>query len=232
MVRRGTPLAEAAANSRSRRGASGPTSRSRISTAVSLMTVVGPDGVTRLTEVGGEGASPTPVTGSVVRDEPADSPSLSPGARSATPSACQVHGCMACQHEGDGGRHSTQHQGNPPPVVAPGPLRPPRGQAQRRHPCGLPLRVLCGPPASGQPPGRGQLVGPHQPHLSRPRRPPRDRRPGRLYPVDLLGASPRAVLAGSACSASTCRPCRSATSRRGAPPRGRPSATGFSPSRG
>ena len=52
MVRRGTPLADAAANRRSRRGASGPTSRSRTSTGVSLITVVGPGAVTRLTDDG------------------------------------------------------------------------------------------------------------------------------------------------------------------------------------
>src|SRR5664280_2516908 len=96
MVRSGTPLADAAANRRSRREASGPISRSRRSTGVSLMTVVGPGVVTWLAAPGGaEDAGPDPEP-----PPPACPPATTgaPGARSGistfstTRSACQVHG--------------------------------------------------------------------------------------------------------------------------------------------
>src|ERR1035441_5542487 len=88
MVRRGTPLAEAAGKRRARGGASGPISRSSRSTGVSLMTVVGPGGTTRaagpygLEETGSKADGDRSAAAS---ERPPDFSTFS-----ATRSACQV----------------------------------------------------------------------------------------------------------------------------------------------
>ena len=168
MVRNGTPFADAAANIRSRRGASGPTSRSRRSTELSLTIVGGSSGVTSRRS-----------------------------STSATSSAWQVRGVAPCQHGTDGrrpGRRSPARSGGrhtPAPVVAPRAVRAPRGADQRRHTARLPLRLLRGPAPGGQPPFRGQRAGPHQRGLPGPRRAARGGGAGRLRPAHPLGPAGR-----------------------------------------
>jgi hypothetical protein len=192
MVRRGTPLAEAAANRRSRRGALRPDLPVEdVSTGVSLITVVGPRWMTRLARLAVPGPPLFPAstsgTGSESSTEGLPEPSVSSSTGSATQQACQVQGCRSCQHDGDGGQAGTCGEATASPMVAPRAVRPSRGPTERGHGARLPVHLLRRPPAPGQPPGRGQLAGPHQPRLPGPRRPVGDRGPGRLHPAHPCG---------------------------------------------
>ena len=187
IVRSGMPFADAAAKSRSRRGASGPTARSRSSDGVSLMTVVAPGAVTgRALGARGRRAGSRPST--ATRWELL-------GAHSATLSAWQVQGVAPCQHSGDGARpHGGVRPCNgaaPPPLVAPRPLRAPGGPAQRGDRPRVPLLLLRRAPPRREPPPRGRRAGPRQRHGTGGRGAPRDRRARGLHPADPLGPPQR-----------------------------------------
>jgi hypothetical protein len=98
---------------------------------------------------------------------------------------------MDGRRDGRGAAGGTLAQRAPRSVVAPWPVRAPRGAGQRRHGPRLPLPVLRGPAPGGQPPQPGGCARPHQRHLPGLRRPPGDRRAGGLRPTHLLRAPRR-----------------------------------------
>ena len=170
MVRSGTPLAEAAANSRSRRGASGPTSRSSRSAGVSLITVVGPGAVTWVAATGRCGR---PVRSPWARRSPGRAPEGSPGRLVPVDRVCHT-----ASMSGPGVRRANMVRmaAEQADVTA-----PPRRRWWHRGPfvrrevrlsvgtaARVPVRLLRRPAPAGQPPGRGQLVGPHQPRPTWP----------------------------------------------------------------